>query len=142
MALVVLTVGFLSYQMGARNNTHNEHPLPETVISNDMLEQEYGVRVTLVGVTAAGGMVDVRYQIIDPVKAEKLVDEEDGGIMPMVFVGNGDVMLMPDMHMRDQKLIAGRTYFNLIPNTQNAVKRGTVVTIAFGDIAVEPTLAQ
>jgi len=76
------------------------------------------------------------------VKAEKLVDEEDGGIMPMVFVGNGDVMLMPDMHMRDQKLIAGRIYFNLIPNTQNAVKRGTVVTIAFGDIAVEPTLAQ
>jgi len=142
MALVVVTVGFLSYQMGARNNTHNEHPLPETIISNDMLEQEYGVRVTLIGVTAAGGMVDVRYRIIDPVKAEKLVDEEDGGIMPMVFVGNGDVMLMPDMHMRDQKLIAGRIYFNLIPNTQNAVKRGTVVTIAFGDIAVEPTLAQ
>jgi hypothetical protein len=107
-----------------------------------MLEQTYGIRVTLVGVTAAGGMVDVRYQVVDPVKAAKLVDEENGGIMPMVYVGNGDVMLMPDTHMRDQQLIAGRTYFNLIPNTQNAVRRGSVVTIVFGDIAVEPTLAQ
>lgn len=142
MAAIVVAVGFVSYQLGVSNNVHVEHPLPETVISNDMLEQEYGIRVTLVGVTAAGGMVDVRYKVIDPVKAAQLVDEEDGGIMPMVYVGNGDVMLMADMHMRDQQLIAGRTYFNLIPNTQNAVKRGTVVTIAFGDIAVEPTLAQ
>lgn len=140
--LIVATIGFLSSLMNARNNAHNEHSLPETIISNDMLEQEYGIRVTLVGVTAAGGMVDVRYQVIDPVKAAKLVSEEDGGIMPMVFVGTGDVILMPDMHMRDQELIAGRVYFNLIPNTQNAVKQGTVVTIAFGDVAVEPTLAR
>jgi hypothetical protein len=139
---IVIAIGFVSYQAGAANSANTEHHLPETVISNDMLEQEYGIRVTLVGVTAAGGMVDVRYKVIDPAKAAKLVDPEDGGIMPMVYVGNGDVMLMPDMHMRDQQLIAGRTYFNLIPNTQNAVKRGSVVTVVFEDVAVEPTLAQ
>lgn len=141
MTLAVATVGFFSYQLGARNS-HTEHPLPETVISNDTLEQEYGIRLTLVAVTAAGGLVDVRYRIIDPVKAAQLVDEEDGGIMPMVYVGNGDAMLVPDSHMRDQKLIADRMYFNLIPNTQNAVKRGSVVTIVFGDVALEPVLAQ
>jgi len=140
--MMVTFAGFFSSQMDVLINGHNEHPLPETVISNNMLEEEYGVRLTLVAVTAAGGMVDVRYRVIDPVKAEKLVDEEDGGIMPMVYVGDGDVMLMPDHHMRDQKLIADRMYFNLIPNVRNAVKRGTVVTIAFGDIALEPTLAQ
>lgn len=141
MTLAVATVGFFSYQLGARNS-HTEHPLPETVISNDTLEQEYGIRLTLVAVTAAGGLVDVRYRIVDPVKAAQLVDEEDGGIMPMVYVGNGDAMLMPDSHMRDQKLIADRMYFNLIPNSQNAVKRGSVVTIVFGDVALEPVLAQ
>jgi hypothetical protein len=142
MMLVAVLVSFFSYQLGARNNAHIEHPIPETVISNDMLEQQYGIRVTLVAVTAAGGLVDVRYRIVDPVKAAQLVDEEHGGIMPMVYVGNGDVMLMPDSHMRDQKLIADRMYFNLIPNTQNAVKRGSVVTIVFGDVALEPVLAQ
>ncbi|NTU56889.1 MAG: hypothetical protein HGA79_11625, partial [Anaerolineales bacterium] len=106
------------------------------------LEQQYGIHLTLVGVTAAGGMVDIRYRIVDPVKAAQLVDEEEGGIMPMVYVGNGDVMLMSDMHMREQRLVAGRVYYNLIPNTQNVVKRGTVVTVVFGDVAVEPTLAQ
>jgi hypothetical protein len=139
--LALVAVSAISYQLGARNS-HNEHPLPETVISNDTLEQEYGIRLTLVAVTAAGGLVDVRYRIIDPVKAAQLVDEQDGGIMPMVYVGNGDVMLMPDSHMRNQKLIADRMYFNLIPNTQSTVKRGSVVTIVFGDVALEPVLAQ
>ena len=142
MTLTVVLVGVFSYQLGARNNAHVEHPLPETVISNDVLEQQYGIHLTLVGVTAAGGMVDIRYRIVDPVKAAQLVDEEEGGIMPMVYVGNGDVMLMSDMHMREQRLVAGRVYYNLIPNTQNVVKRGTVVTVVFGDVAVEPTLAQ
>lgn len=142
MALIVVTVGFFSYQLGARNNSHVEHPLPETIISNEALEQQYGIHLTLVGVTAAGGMVDVRYRVVDPVKAAQLVDEEEGGIMPMVYVSNGDVMLMSDMHMREQRLVAGRVYFSLIPNTQNVVKRGTVVTVVFGDVAVEPTLAQ
>lgn len=142
MMVVVVLVGIFSYQLGARNNAHVEHPLPETVISNDVLEQQYGIHLTLVGVTAAGGMVDIRYRIVDPVKAAQLVDEEEGGIMPMVYVGNGDVMLMSDMHMREQRLVAGRVYFSLIPNTQNVVKRGTVVTVVFGDVAVEPTLAQ
>jgi hypothetical protein len=142
MMLVVVLVSFVSYQLGARNNAHVEHPIPETVISNDMLEQQYGIRVTLVAVTAAGGLVDVRYRIIDPEKAAKLVDKESGGLMPMVYVGNGEIMLMPDHHMRDQKLIADRMYFTLIPNTQNAVQRGTVVTIVFGDVALEPIITK
>lgn len=142
VAATVIAVGFVSYQMGAANNSNNGHQLPETVISNDMLEQEYGIRVTLVAVTAAGGLVDVRYKIVDPEKAAKLVDEEEGGIMPMVYVGDGDVMLMADMHMREQRLVAGRVYYSLIPNTQNVVKRGTVVTVVFGDVALEPMFAQ
>jgi hypothetical protein len=140
LAGLVITVGMVSYQLGAR--AAPAHPLPATVISNDMLEQEYGIRLTLVGVTAAGGMVDVRYRVVDPLKAAKLIDPNEGGIMPMIYVGNGDIMLMPDMHMREQKLVAGRVYFTLIPNTQNVVKRGTVVTVVFGNVAVEPTLAQ
>lgn len=140
-ALTLVAVSAIFYQLGARNS-RAEHPLPETVISNERLEQEYGIRVTLVAVTAAGGLVDVRYKIVDPEKAAQLVDEEEGGIMPMVYVGNGEVMLMSDSHMRDQRLVADRAYFTLIPNTQNAVQRGSVVMVVFGDIALEPMLAQ
>ena len=142
MLVSVIMFGIFSYQLGAqhRNALESEHLLPERIISAQTLEEEYGIRVQLVAVTAAGGMVDVRYRIIDPAKAAKLI--VDGGIMPMVYVYGSDVMLMPDMHMRTQKLIADRVYFDLIPNTQNAVKRGTVVTVAFGDVALEPMVTK
>ena len=139
-ALVVIAAGFF-YQLGVRSSGNaEEHPLPERIISAQTLEEEYGVRMMLVAVTAAGGLVDVRYRIIDPDKAVGLM--EDGAIMPMVYVEENDVMLMPDSHMRTQKLIADRMYFELIPNTQNAIQRGTTVTVAFGDLALEPIVAK
>lgn len=140
LLLIMVLIGFFSYQVGAKSS-HLEHPLPETTISAQTLEDEYGVEMMLVAVTAAGGLVDVRYKIIDPVKAAKLATEEDG-IMPMVYVENGDVMLMPDAHMRTQKLTADRMYFTLIPNAQNIVKRGNSVIVVFGDVALEPITTQ
>ena len=144
MMVSMVLISFFSYQVGIQNaKAHDSgHPLPETIISAQTLEEEYGVQMYLVAVTAAGGMVDVRYRIIEPDKAAKLVDPEDGGIMPMVYVQNGDIMLMPDMHMRTQQLIADRMYFTLIPNTQNAVHRGTIVTVSFGVVALEPMIAR
>ena len=139
--LAVIAVSFFSYQLGGRALGHaDDDHLPERVISTQTLEEEYGIRTMLVAVTAAGGMVDVRYRIVDPEKAAKLV--KDGGIMPMVYVQDSDVMLIAEAHMRTQKLIADRMYIDLIPNTQNAVKRGTVVTVAFGDVALEPIEAK
>ncbi len=140
MLVLMILIGFFSYQLGAKKN-HLEHPLPETVITAQTLEDEYGIEMMLVAVTAAGGLVDVRYKIIDPVKAAKLSTEEDG-IMPMIYVESGDVMLMPDAHMRTQKLIADRMYFTLIPNAKNIVTRGSSVIVVFGDIALEPMTTQ
>lgn len=142
LMLLTILVGVLSYQLGARSggNHNSEHPLPETVITSQTLEEEYGIRMMLVAVTAAGGLVDVRYKVIDPEKAVRLATED--GIMPMVYLENSDVMLMPDAHMRTQKLIPDRTYFTLIPNAQNAVRRGTSVIVVFGDVALKPIVTQ
>ena len=105
--------------------------------------QSYPTRpVRLVLPFAAGGLVDVRYRVIDPAKAAGLMTED--GIMPMLHIADGDndVVLMPDSHMRTQKLVAGRMYFMLIPNAKNVVKRGTSVIVAFNDIALEPIAAK
>jgi len=139
MAATMLLVGFGAYQLGSLN-AKSAHALPETVISAQTLEEEYGIKMELVALTAAGGLVDVRYRVLDPDKAVKLVT--DGGIMPMIHIANSEIVLMPDAHMRTQKLIKDRMYFALIPNVQNIVKQGTVVTVVFGDIALEPMLAQ
>lgn len=152
---VMVAFSLVSVPLGLGGTSQGgEHAIPDTVITAQRLEEEYGIRLTLVAVTAGGGMVDVRYRIIDPEKATKLVDPEDGGIMPMLHVQDelctdigryaqyAQTLLMPDSHMRTQKLVADRMYFTLIPNTRGVVHRGTSVIVVFGDVAIEPTLAQ
>ena len=136
MMLTVMMFSLVSYQVGARSNSHGGHPLPDTILTEQALEEQYGIKLELVALTAAGGLVDVRYRVLDPDKAAQLVS--DGGIMPMLHVDDTDFVLVPDAHMRTQKLVKGRMYFALIPNSQNVVKRGTPVTVAFGDVAVQP----
>lgn len=149
--VALLTISLVSVRLAVGGGSQkSEHSLPEAVISAQTLEEEYGIRVTLVAVTAAGGMVDVRYRIIDPEKAAQLIDPEHGGIMPMIHVEDvlctepglraryENIFLEPDPHMRTQQLIPDRTYFTLIPNTRNVVTRGASVIVVFGDVALEP----
>ena len=144
MMVTMLLIGVFSYRLGVQNAAakhESKHPIPDTVISAQTLEEKYGVQMTLVAVTAAGGLVDIRYKITDPEKAALLATEEEG-IMPMIYIENGDYLLMPDMNMRTKKLVADRMYFSLIPNAQNAVKRGASVVVIFKDIALEPMITQ
>jgi hypothetical protein len=154
-SIALLTIGLVSVRLVVGDvSRQGEHPLPEAVISAQTLEDEYGIRVTLVAVTAAGGMVDVRYRIIDPEKAAKLIDPEHGGIMPMIHVEDvlctepglrpryENIFLVPDPHMRTQKLLPDRMYFTLIPNSRNAVTRGASVIVVFGDVALEPLVVR
>ncbi len=129
------------------------------IISAETLEQEYGLKITLVAVTSAGGLVDLRYRVIDPQKAALLLTDESR--MPSLLIEGycltpsavstspddtndgyqSDVMLMSDSHMRT-RLLPGRVYFMLFPNQQNIVKPGTPIVVAFGDIHLEPILAK
>jgi len=129
------------------------------IISAQTLEQEYGLQITLIGVTSAGGLVDLRYRVIDPQKAALLLTDESR--MPSLLIEGycltpsavsestaevndgyqSDVMLMSDAHMRT-RLLPGRVYFMLFPNQQNIVKPGMPIVVAFGDIHLEPIIAK
>ena len=47
----------------------------------------YGIDVTLVAVTAAGGLIEFRYQVVDPDKADRVVHDRAAGAGPR---GRGD----------------------------------------------------
>jgi hypothetical protein len=125
--------------------TPSSQPAPEQAlaqtISAPVLEQEYGLRVTLIGVTAAGGMVDLRLQVLDAEKARPLLT--DPARLPSLIVPGDDVTLSnpgsadPDLPVED-----GRVFFVLFPNSGSAVKPGTSVIVAFGDLRLEPMTAQ
>jgi hypothetical protein len=105
------------------------------------LEERYGIRITLIGVTAAGGMVDFRFRVLDANKAIALT--KDHTLMPVLNVQNTDTRLaMPGGGMHSMTLQDGKVYYILFGNPKGEVKPGTPISVAFGDMQLEAIQAQ
>ena len=107
---------------------------------NPAIEARWGVRLTHVGVTADGGLIDVRLLIIDAERALTLLQTADN--LPILIAEDSgtrivSVALMPPRH----DLVAGRTSFLLYRDTGGAVRHGTSVTVRFGDLVLEHVTA-
>ena len=113
-----------------------------TVISQRALEEQYGLRVNLVAVTAAGGMVDLRLKIVDGEKAKSLLQDKKN--FPALLINDTNVTLnvSEDAKAQEIKFENDGNIFLMFPNSGNAVKPGTPVTILFGDTAIEPVIAK
>lgn len=93
-------------------------------------ERRTGVRVVRVAVSGGGGLVDVRYEVLDAAAAAglhdaappELVDERTGVVVRHLFMG----------HSHAGPLKAARTYFLLFDNPGTLVRRGTRVTVQLG----------
>jgi hypothetical protein len=110
---------------GAR--AHAEAPL----LSRSGFEQRSGVRIVRIALTGGGGLVDVRYQVIDPNAAAsihdlatppQLVDERTGVLVNELLMG----------HFHGGRLQTAQTYFLLFNNPGTLLRRGTRVTVQLG----------
>jgi hypothetical protein len=109
------------------------------LISAQTLADQYGVRVNLIAITAAGGLVDFRLKILDAEKAKLLL--QDSGDVPKLLVGDGLAVLTAPEDSTGQllnSLADDGNVFLMYPNLQNVVKLGMPVTVQFGDIGLEP----
>lgn len=113
-----------------------------TTISVKTLEERYGIRLRLLAVTALGGMVDLRYMIMDHTKATalaqylgqiELIDDESGTTLTMA-TGHG-------MH-RNDRIEDGQLNFHFFANAGNAIKQGNPVTVVIGPVRLEAINAQ
>lgn len=101
------------------------------------LESQYGLRVHLVALTAAGGLIDVRLKVLDAAKATPLL--ESAGFKPELIVKeSGTVLKTQDTSQQDIKLEDGQMYFILLPNSGHALDRGSEAILKFGDLLLEP----
>ena len=112
-------------------------PLPEGA-----LEAIHGVRVDQVALTAGGGLVDLRFTVLDPVKARPLLAGHSS--LPRLVVEGSGIELQAPKHgaMKGIRIQKNATSFLLFPNTRNAVRPGTRVAVAFGDVQVEPVVTK
>jgi hypothetical protein len=94
--------------------------------------EETGVQVVRVALTGGGGIVDLRYQVIDPNKAQVvhddtpvLVDEETNEVIDTFFMGH--------RHSGRNRPKAGVTYPLLYVNERGLIEQGRTVSVVIGD---------
>jgi hypothetical protein len=98
------------------------------------LEQRFGIQMTLVAVTAGGGLIDIRFRVTDAAKAADLFKAEN---LPIVIAPDSGVTIKPPEPPDPGQLTDGQIYFLLYPNSGGAIKPGSKVILAFGDLRLE-----
>jgi hypothetical protein len=100
------------------------------------LAERSGVRLVRVAVTGGGGLLDLRYQVVDPNKAvavhegqtpPAIIDERTGLVINQLLMG----------HAHKGQLKPAVSYYLVFENTGNWVRRGAKVTVLLGDAQVE-----
>jgi hypothetical protein len=105
------------------------------------LADQYGIQITLIAVTAAGGLVDFRFKVLDPDKARKLVG--DPPTMPALVATGSDLKIETSHNMMHAiRLQKEAVSYALYPNVRGAIKAGTPVSVAFNGVRVEPVNAR
>jgi hypothetical protein len=95
-----------------------------------------GVKITQVAVTGGGGLVDLRYQVVDPTTAAGLHDPAK----PPAIVDETSGLVVHDLlmsHAHTGTYRAGVTYYYVFVDPVNWVHRGAKVTVLLGDAQVE-----
>ena len=109
--------------------------------SKAAFEEATGVRLLWVAVTAGGGMIDLRYRVIDPDKA--LIVHDQKRPPRIIHEASGRALSRPWMdHSHKRKQHAAVTYYRLLTNSGGMVKRGSLVTVAIGDARLEHVVVQ
>jgi hypothetical protein len=103
------------------------------IVSTVGLERAKGIRIVHVAVSGAGGLLDLRYQVVDADKAAavhaslpEMVDERSGAVVDQLLMG----------HQHKGTLRAGQTYYLIFENPGNLVQRGGRVTVALAGARV------
>jgi hypothetical protein len=103
-------------------------------------EKDFGIKIVSLRPTAAGQMLDLRFQVVDPEKARAVLDKnkkaylldgKTGKTLPVPVTKAGS------MRQTTLKPEPGRIYFILFSNPNRTVKEGGNVSLVIGDFKKE-----
>jgi hypothetical protein len=107
---------------------------PESPLS---IPDRWGIEITRLSVAAGGKALDLRYKVVDSTKAASMLY-----LTNFVYIfnhSNSRALVVPFQreNQTSQKLVAGKTYFALLPNSGERVKSGNEVTVVLGGSRTE-----
>lgn len=132
VVIAVLFGGIAAWQM--RSGT-NPAIAGSTAITAEQLEEQYGVRLDVIGLLASGGLVELRFQVTDADKATALFGEVED--MPVLAVeGTSDVLYSAKGMKHQLVLLDGASYFFLYGNVGNVLQEGSKVAFVMNGVRI------
>lgn len=116
----------------------NQSNLPAPV-SMEEFEQVSGIRPKMIAVTAAGGIIDFRYKVVDAVKANTTM--RDAQKFPLLVIDDTGQVMNPGINHVIQ-LYEGIGYFIFFPNVGGVVEPGMELSIMVGDTRYGPLVVK
>jgi hypothetical protein len=134
--------------------------LPAAAIESPALENQYGIQVFSIGLLLDGAAVLLRYKVVAPDKAVLMADDntpsylvdQASGVKTPLRLPSPTGAVSPHSRARSaavarrqdwafppprNKLIAGADYSLVLPNTAQALKKGSKVALVIGEVRVE-----
>lgn len=105
--------------------------VPGTMPVSEEIEEKFGVRFNFLAVTADGGMVELRYRVIDEDRAANFGHYTETAPM-IISEDTGKMVDVTIMGLHNHRVEPGRIYYILYRNTDNALVSGRPATIAIG----------
>ncbi|MFM2077264.1 MAG: hypothetical protein RJA49_1154 [Actinomycetota bacterium] len=102
-------------------------------VTAEQLADQYGVKLDVLGLIASGGLIEMKFQVLDADKASALFgDVED---MPKLAVEGSSTTLTSAKGMKHHlTLLDGATYFFLYTNANDVVHRGDLVAFVMNGV--------
>ena len=146
-ALALLFVGSVSYStfqwdVYARVIGYHQHVgslasvCRTPITSFAELEQKYGMKVSQVTISMLDSVVDVRLLIVDPEKAQVLLQDQGA-----LLVNQEVLVLAPHQHAH-WKLKKDLPHIMFFPTQNNTIHSGSEVSLVFGRVRVEPVIVK
>ncbi len=141
LMVLISTGGYVWNDAFAKDLGHHVASLDEVcrtriTLAGD-LNQQYGIAVSLVAVSMMDSVVDVRLKILDPVKAQILLQNQAA-----LLLNQEALILAPHMHSHvGTRLKAGKIYSVFFP-TEQKIHRGSQVSLVFGPVRFESMVVQ
>lgn len=111
----------------------------EEAFGAGMVVEQFGVRLSGVRLTANGYVIDLRYRVLDPVKAQPLLDRKVRPVLVDEATGNRFYVPVPPtvgalrQVSRNKVIHTDRDYFMLFANPDRKLQAGSRVTLYVGD---------
>ena len=134
-AVMLAGVAAFAIAVGLRHDLAADAlPAPSAPPVSQQLEAAYGLRFQRATLAMQGGLVDVRFTILDTLRAEPVIGHTARQRVKLVDERTGTVLDTRTMTPGDANLLAGEGYYMLFRNSGGLIRAGSRIAIAVGDV--------